>query len=627
MKRSFLILLALCLCAASAHAAAVATDPSRLTPSARVLGMGRGFVGLADEAAAVYLNPAGIANLKNWEITSMSGQLLEEFNYVSFTGVYPTDWGVLGLGFDSSTIGGCPVTTIEAGTEDDPVYVLDPTQPDVSEYSNVIILSYANRGNRIMPSIPEGLSLGANLKIFLKGMSGDRISDGAGAATGTEIDLAMHYKTPIPWLDVGATLQNALSFNAGGKLYWKGYEESYPAVLETGAVFRILGEENAIRSFRGLKLNLLTDVDYYPTLKKFPMVWHYGVEFYPLPMLALRAGYDQEAMGNGTGTGMTTVSNFTAGVGLHAGGFRFDYAYHAFENAPGITNQFFSLSYAIKPAEIEKPEVPLAVYSPADKLITFHQRYKVTGEVFDRDVRTLKVNNEIVKYGLKGEFEKNVTLPVGKNRIEVVGLDRNMNTMTAEARRVLVLKTFPDVLPNYWVAQPISMLAMQKIITGYPNGTFKPEGNITRAEMCTLLMKTKGVKGGSGYTTFSDVPTSHWALVYIAEAANMGVVKGYPDGTFRPSANITRAEGLAMIARFAGITEEVYTTQFADVPYTHWAATTIAGSYNAGLLEYLKGRPFEPGRLLTRAETVEMLYRTQAVQDILARDLLNWEAY
>ena len=83
-----------------------------------------------------------------------------------------------------------------------------------------------------------------------------------------------------------------------------------------------------------------------------------------------------------------------------------------------------------------------------------------------------------------------------------------------------------------------------------------------------------------------------------------------------------------MIARFAKVTQEAYTFQFfPDISTNYWASPIIAGSSKAGLLEYLKGRAFEPKRNLTRAEAVEILYRTQFVKGLLDKDLLNWEGY
>ncbi|MFC1540675.1 S-layer homology domain-containing protein, partial [Candidatus Margulisiibacteriota bacterium] len=261
------------------------------------------------------------------------------------------------------------------------------------------------------------------------------------------------------------------------------------------------------------------------------------------------------------------------------------------------------------------------------------------GQVVDKSVQAITVNGRAPKMSLKGDFSATQQLEIGKNAVKVAGLDRDKKEIFSQKFRILRLKPFPDVAAEHWVRLPISLLAMQTIITGYPNGTFVPGGNITRAEMCTLLMKTKllgdklagkakGKDEDEGQATFGDVSVKHWAAPYVKMASDLGVVLGYPDGTFRPKNNITRAEGVAMIARFAGISQEAWANQFTDVPATHWAAEIIAGASNAGVLEYLKGKNFELKRLLTRAETVEMLYRTRYVrEDVLAKDLLNWETY
>src|SRR3989338_764250 len=85
--RIFLVVGCLLLVAGSAGAQQfMAWDPSRHTPNARTLGLGRAFVGLADDTAAIYTNPAGLAEHDNWEFSSMSGRFVDEFSYYSATG-------------------------------------------------------------------------------------------------------------------------------------------------------------------------------------------------------------------------------------------------------------------------------------------------------------------------------------------------------------------------------------------------------------------------------------------------------------------------------------------------------------------------------------------------------------
>lgn len=104
----------------------------------------------------------------------------------------------------------------------------------------------------------------------------------------------------------------------------------------------------------------------------------------------------------------------------------------------------------------------------------------------------------------------------------------------------------------------ILLLSSQGIINGYPDGTFKPEGQITRAEFSKILIETLGwgaqadaLKGDD--TKFSDVKGSHWASGYVAIASSKGLVVGFEDGTFRPSKNVTHAEAVTMLVRALGL--------------------------------------------------------------------------
>jgi len=627
--RKIAILIIILFLSCAAYAQFEAPDPSRNVPNGRVLALGRANMALSEGTAAIFCNPAGLANAQTWQFTTMSGKFLEEYSYLSFSGLYPTEFGNLGLGFMSSSISGAFSTMKDpASSDDDPVYIIDPTQPPINYFSNVYILSYGEKLARFFRRFgwEDKISLGLNLKLFSSGLSGDGITKGS--ATGTELDFGILYNTPWKWLTLGATFQNLLPSSMGGKLrYETGHEEAYPAIVELGTALNLLGKENALRSFGQHEVKVLLDYYLHPTLS-LPGTLHYGVEYKPIPFVSVRLGMDQDISGDGYGGSVGTVGNLTGGVGLSYGGFSFDYAYHSFAGVSEISNNYFSLSYSPPLPEVKKIETPVRINTPLDKLITFDKMVSVEGQVLDPNIVKLTIDDQPAKITLRGFFTYGRELKEGKNTILVKGLSKEGKELWFTKRRVLRLITFPDVATDYWVAEPISLLAMQKIITGYPDGTFKPEGNITRAEMCSLLMKSRPkTEDQRPKTMFKDVSAKHWAAAYIAQAAAERVVKGYPGNLFKPNGKITRAEGLAMIARFAGISEEVYAREFSDISASHWVAGIIAGSYKAGLLEYLKGKKFEPNKLLTRAETVEMLYRTRVVKEILEKDLLNWESY
>lgn len=620
-------------CLALAANATVAPDPTRLSLGCRVLGLGKAFIGMADDTSAVYTNPAGLSQLHTWQMNSFSGNFLDEFSYLSLTGAYPTTFGNFGLGFAGSSVGGAPVTKIKEGTEADPVFEVDPTQPPVSYFNNVFVVGYSFQDQRapdmaqaVLDRFPilKKVSYGTSLKLFSAGLAGDALTDAS--ASGMDMDLGILYRHN-PWFQVGIAAQNVLPASMGGKLrYSNGHEETYPAILEIGTSTKLLGKKDALRSFPH-DVTLVLDYDIQPTRAGYPNLMHAGLEWVPHPIIAIRAGIDQDMSSDGSGN-VTTANNLCGGVGLTYGGFRFDYAFHQFDFAPGVDNHFFALTYGLFPP---RPEIKDPIVSIPDKHITFESSVLVEGAAVHYDIVEVRVNEEPAKLDPKGGFTATVPLDVGKNVILVRGYDRQGKQVAEDRLRILRLITYPDVPANYWTYEQVGYIGTMGIIKGYPDGTFRPEGDITRAEMSTLLVRTQsgGDENVSAATSvlFPDVPLSHWAAKYVNMSLRSNIVKGYPDGTFRPKNNITRAEGLTMIARFSSVSEEAYADEFVDVNADHWAAMTIAGADKAGMLTYLAGKPFEPNRKLTRSESVELLYRAPYVQDLIKNDLLNWETY
>ena len=121
--------------------------------------------------------------------------------------------------------------------------------------------------------------------------------------------------------------------------------------------------------------------------------------------------------------------------------------------------------------------------------------------------------------------------------------------LTAESRDAFWSQTitYPDVSEDAWYNNAVSTLTNAGILDGYEDGTFKPDGNITRAEFATIAVRFFEATY-DGEDLFSDI-AGHWAQDYINEAANAGIVDGYPDGTFQPQQLITRAEAVTMVNR------------------------------------------------------------------------------
>ncbi|MEN1985666.1 S-layer homology domain-containing protein [Paenibacillus hubeiensis] len=169
--------------------------------------------------------------------------------------------------------------------------------------------------------------------------------------------------------------------------------------------------------------------------------------------------------------------------------------------------------------------------------------------------------------------------------------------------------TFQDVA-SHWASKDILSAAKIGIINGYPDGRFRPDASITRAEFSTLLVKAFALRSGSGRIELRDIQTS-WARESIEILASNGVINGYSDGTFRADQRITRAEMVAMISKILIFQDSPSgdAPTFVDVAPKHWAKEIIEAAARAGLLEGKSQNRFEPDANLTRAEALTVIMR------------------
>ena len=147
-------------------------------------------------------------------------------------------------------------------------------------------------------------------------------------------------------------------------------------------------------------------------------------------------------------------------------------------------------------------------------------------------------------------------------------------------------------------------------LSGYANGTFEPDRNMTRAEVTTMFARLLIEKMAADQTysnTFSDVAKSHWAANYIGYMQQFGIITGYADGSFRPDASVTRAEFAAIASRFERLTEG--TKSFSDVPGSHWAAKYINFAATRGWVNGYADGTFRPNNSITRAEVAAVTCR------------------
>ena len=148
---------------------------------------------------------------------------------------------------------------------------------------------------------------------------------------------------------------------------------------------------------------------------------------------------------------------------------------------------------------------------------------------------------------------------------------------------VTITKTFDDVPANAWYAKAVNTLASLGVVSGVGNGDFEPERSITRAEFTVIAMKFANTSGG-GVNIFSDVNEDDWFYSAVVDSTQYGWINGYPDGTFRPEATISRAEVTVIVNHMLGraadrpyvIAHEKELNTFGDVNRGHWGYFHIA---------------------------------------------------
>lgn len=151
-------------------------------------------------------------------------------------------------------------------------------------------------------------------------------------------------------------------------------------------------------------------------------------------------------------------------------------------------------------------------------------------------------------------------------------------------------------------------------LIGYADGTVRPNGKITRAEVATIFFRLLDddtrAKYWSSENNFSDVSADKWYNNAVSTLCNMGVIGGYADGTFRPDAPISRAEFAKIAVSFTQNNGSAMYNYFTDVKTTDWFAPYVTAAKDAGLIEGYSDGSFKPESKITRAEACAIVNRT-----------------
>lgn len=179
---------------------------------------------------------------------------------------------------------------------------------------------------------------------------------------------------------------------------------------------------------------------------------------------------------------------------------------------------------------------------------------------------------------------------------------------------------FGDVDHIHWASEFIDALAEQNIVAGFPNGNFKPDQPLTRAEFAALLRTTFNLPSTRSAISFTDVSSNHWAHEAINQTYTMGFFSGYPGQIFKPAQNIPREQALVALANgfkytASQPTEQVLNLYTDAASISNFAKIPIAAATNQNLVvNYPQLENLNPTRNTTRAEAAAFIYQALVSQ-------------
>jgi N-acetylmuramoyl-L-alanine amidase len=282
---------------------------------------------------------------------------------------------------------------------------------------------------------------------------------------------------------------------------------------------------------------------------------------------------------------------------------------------------------------------------PPDQKANLH----TAGAVVDLAVNITDANGQTVgSYEPSGNAQVNLTLPfdassvsgvealklgvyvfdASTNQWDYVGGSTNLQAGTVSVgtgylSTYAVLaddQTFADI-QGYWAQTDIEIMVAHHVVNGESATSFDPAGSVTRAQFAAMVARALGLTiPAAAATSFTDVPAGAWYAGTVAAAAGAGIVKGYPDGSFRPDAPITRQEMAVMIDRAMAAANQPTTVLPQQVaallaPYADagqvadWAKPALAADVEQHIINGMTPTTLAPAATTTRAQAAVMLRR------------------
>ncbi len=174
---------------------------------------------------------------------------------------------------------------------------------------------------------------------------------------------------------------------------------------------------------------------------------------------------------------------------------------------------------------------------------------------------------------------------------------------------VTLAEAFSDVPSSAWYYNNVMQAAANGIVSGYPDGTFKPGNSVTRRDFAIMLTQMLGVSNdGTAVSPFIDVDNDDYGVVSIAYCKAHNIISGYDDGTFKPDATITRQEAASMIVKAMGVSKASDELYPDDSTIAGWAKDAVYKAKAAGLMKgYEEDGTFRPTGKITRAEAASIM--------------------
>jgi len=176
-----------------------------------------------------------------------------------------------------------------------------------------------------------------------------------------------------------------------------------------------------------------------------------------------------------------------------------------------------------------------------------------------------------------------------------------------------------------WAEPQITKWMDKGLVSGYPDGDFKPDHSITRAELVVLINKSFGFMD-TEERSFKDVKATDWYYSSLAVANAAGYIQGYSDGLFRPNKNVTRQEIAVIVTKLLELSSSDSANKFSDTSASPaWSKGAIGSVFDKGIMSGYSDNTFHPEAFTTRAEAIVILDRSLTFKNDASLGSLSYD--